>query len=332
MTIDYNFGQSVGGRLNYQFGEPVWDFGWIRPEIRTDAEHQADRAARQLMPKFTIEGTKRDDSKFVNLMALWKHPKVVEANGWEFTGTHQLTGSCVGAAGGNVLMTLACADAVLRNEAETPLLPFWLLPYGRSRYYSGSRSPGEGSQGTTFARAAREDGVIEAKRDGLPSFTRTDGFVWGSRVEMAWSDGDAQQTMDLLPESRKHLCGTTASCRDHNDVREAIKNLYPCTCASMYAHDGGKLQSDPQVSVGTRRGQWSHQMAFLAWWDHPKLGELFWLMNQWGLKAHTFDPTMGTGAGAWIKPADVDYICRDEVFAFSQYTGFPSQTLDFFWG
>jgi hypothetical protein len=30
----------------------------------------------------------------------------------------------------------------------------------------------------------------------------------------------------------------------------------------------------------------------------------------------------------WIKAADVDWICRDEVFAFSQFDGFPAPAYD----
>ena len=309
--------------------EEVWNFGWIPPEARTHWQECFVEEAKEAMPKFEIIGTKRNDPDRVNLYELWKHPTVVAANGWEFTGTHQLTGSCVGAGGGNALMTLACAEVVLGREAETPLLPFWLLPYGRSRFYLGMKSPGEGSSGTTFAKSAREDGVLAANATGLPTFTRTDGFVWGERVEYSWSDGDAAQTMEKLAESRTHLVKTTAQCKDHNDVREAIRNGYPVTCASNYAHRPS-VTSDPPVLLGKKSGSWSHQMSIQAWWRHPKLGEVFWLMNQWGLNAHGKDPAGGPLGGVWITSADVDWICRDEVFAFSQYQGFPAQTFDLY--
>lgn len=234
--------------------------------------------------------------------------------------------NCVGAGGCNAWMTLACVEACRLNDAEIPVVPFWLLPYGRSRYYLGDRSPGEGSTGSTFAKAAREDGVIPANSPGLPPFTRTDGLVWGSSVEMKWSDGDNPDTMRLLPDSRKHLVKTTAQCRNADDVREAIRNGYPCTAASMYAHRPG-VTGNPPVLLGRHSGEWSHQMSLLAWWDHPSLGEIFWLMNQWGLDAHGRDPAGGPPGGVWITKADVDWICRDEVFAFSQFDGFPAQTL-----
>jgi hypothetical protein len=168
--------------------------------------------------------------------------------------------------------------------------------------------------------------VIPAVGEGMPTFTRDDGFVWGSREEYKWSDGDNPDTMRLLPESRKHLVQTTAQCRNHEDVADAIRNGYPVTCASNYAHRPS-VQSDPAVLLGKRSGSWSHQMSIQAWWEHPKLGHIYWLHNQWGLNAHGRDPAGGPPGGVWITAADVDWICRDEVFAFSQYQGFPAQTF-----
>lgn len=335
-TLDWNFYQSVGGermQLGRNGGE-VWSFGWIPPENRTEQQHAACHDAVASMPRLAIDGkSPQDDATKVCLFDLWKHPDVVAANGSEFTGVHQITGSCVGAGGGNCWMTLACVEAVRVGDPEIPKMPFWLLPYGRSRYYLGDRSPGEGSTGSTFARAAREDGVVPADSPGLPTWTRDDGWVWGRNAEMSWSDGDASQTMNLLPTSRTHLVKTTAQCRNGDDVREAIKNGYPCTCASMYAHDGGRVQGSGKDAclLARRSGSWSHQMSLQAWWLHPQFGELFWLMNQWGLRAHGICPTGAPPGGVWITKADVDWICRDEVFAFSQFQGFPAPAKPLPW-
>jgi hypothetical protein len=305
----------------------IWNFGWLPEEIRTEQQHEAHEAAVGLMPRFLITGTPTADGEDgANLTATWKHADVVAANGSEFTGTHQLTGSCVGAGGGNMWATLAFHEAIVGAEPELPKVPFWLLPYGRSRFYCGMKTPGEGSLGSCFARAAIEDGTIPYDATGLPQPTRDDGWVWGRGVELKWSDGDAKSTMDLLPESRKYLIKTAAQCRDHNDVREAIKNGYPCTCASMYAHDGGKVQGSGKDAclLARRSGSWSHQMSFQGWWKHPSLGELFWDHNQWGLRAHGICPTGMPPGGVWITAADVDWICRDEVYALSGNNGFPA--------
>lgn len=328
MALTDAFLKSVGGKrlAHGKSRTAVWNFGWLPPEQRTDDEQAAHIKALGEMPRFAVTGddlSESDDADKALLFELWKHPHVVETNGFEFPGIHQVTGSCVGAGGGNVLMTLACVEAIRLGEPEQALIPFWLLPYGRSRYHCGMKSPGEGSLGSCFAKAAREDGVIPAKASGLPSFDNSDALVWGSRTEMSWSDGDAQQTLALLPESRKHLCQTVAQCANSEDVKKALFNGYPCTAASMYAHRPS-VQSDPPVLLGKKSGSWSHQMSILGCWNHPKLGWIFWLMNQWGKGAHGTDPAGGPPGGVWITASDVDWICRDEVFAFSQFNGFPA--------
>lgn len=331
-----DFLRSVGGNplqlvsgLKSDASMPVaWMFGWIPPAFRSDKQHAADARAKAEMPKFYTPPRKKEPKQAL-LFELWKAPQVVEANGRPFTGIFQKTGSCVGAGGGTCWNTLSFNEAVRLGDPEIPKFIYWLLPYGRSRFYLGDRSPGEGSTGSTFAKAAREDGAVPYDTSGLPQPKEDDGMLtWGSSVEMAWSDGDAAQTMNLLPSSRKHLVKTTAQCQSANDVKAALQNGYPCTAASMYAHDGGKVQGTPPVLLGTRKGSWSHQMSIIAWMLHPQFGDLFYLMNQWGASAHGTCPTGAPRGGVWIKAADVDWICRDEVFAFSQFEGFPAPSYD----
>lgn len=314
----------------------IWDFGWIPEEARDREQEGAhENALAKMAPRFAITGLPNRavyDADKVDLTSTWKHPDVVAANGGTFTGTHQLTGSCVGAGGGNMWSTLAFVDALIRSEAEIPKVCFWLLPYGRSRFYCGMKTPGEGSLGSCFAQAATDDGHLEYDRQGLPQpVDKNDGWIWGRNVELSWSDGDAQQTMNLLPTSRNFRIQTAAKCRDHNDVREAIVNGYPCTAASMYAHNGGKVQGTPACLLASKQGSWSHQMSILAWWKHPQLGDLFWLMNQWGLRAHGTCPSGMPMGGVWIKASDVDWICRDEVYTFSGNNGFPAPPRPLSW-
>jgi hypothetical protein len=333
-ALDPTFFKSVGGKKlalgkDARFGE-VWNFGWVPPENRDEDAHAGDHSARVKMPRFAISGTPNRsvyETDKALLCDLWKHPDVVKANEQEFTGVHQISGSCVGAGGGNAWMTLACVEAIRLSEPELPKVPFWLLPYGRSRYYCGMKTPGEGSLGSCFARAAIEDGTLPYDQSGLPQPSdRADGWVWGRAVELKWSDGDAKPTLDLLPSSRKYLIRTAAQCRSADDVREAIVNGYPCTAASMYAHDGGRVQGSGKDAclLARRSGSWSHQMSVQAWWLHPQFGELFWLHNQWGLRAHGVCPTGMPPGGVWITKSDMDWICRDEVFALSGNNGFPA--------
>lgn len=331
MSDEFDY-RSVGGQLVVRGegdGGAFWNFGWTPFEHRSPEQMDGHAAIVSSMPEFRIRGRSQyryGDEEKVCLFDLWKHPTTVAALGFAYPGTHQLTGSCVGAGGGNVEFTLSAVEVLRLGDPEQIVIPFWLIPYGRSRYYSGMRGRGEGSTGSGFAKAARVDGVVPATLEGLPKFTNTDGLVWGAAAEYEWSAGD-RISEDWLTKSRKHLTKTTAVCRSADDVREAIVNGFPCTCASMYAHDGGKVQGTPAVLLASRRGQWAHQMSLQAWWNHPQHGEIFWLHNQWGLGAHGTCPTGAPRGGVWIRKADVDWICRDEVFAFSQFDGFPSQTF-----
>ena len=300
----------------------------IAPADRNGEQLIASHNSIDSMPRFSIQGTTDygvGDDKKMFLTDFWKHSDVTSTIGFDFPGVHQLTGSCVGAGGGNAIMTLICVEVARLRQPEEAVVPFWLLPYGRSRYYLGDRGRGEGSTGATFARAAREDGVVPAKQEGLPSFTNNDALVWGSSTELSWSDGDADQTMKLLPESRKHLIKTVAQCRNADEVRDAIVNGYPCTCASMW---GGMMQCPVQdgVLLNRRTGQWSHQMSILNWMEHTSHGEIYWIQNQCGLNTHGTCPTGAPRGGFCVKKAEVDWICRgEEVFAFSAFEGFPSQ-------
>jgi hypothetical protein len=46
-----------------------------------------------------------------------------------------------------------------------------------------------------------------------------------------------------------------------------------------------------------------------------------------GGNPHGADPDGGPPGGFWIKKADMEFMCRDEVFIFSNFDGFPAQSL-----
>jgi hypothetical protein len=331
----------AGGKRLMSGADEVWYFGW-NPPVPLDPEHDtvreaaavsddqdaANRAFLRAMPSFGITGNDQGNDEKVLLYELWKHPEVVAANGRAFSGIYQKSGSCVGAGGGTVIATLSFVEVVRLGDPEQALIPFWLLPYGRSRFYGGMRGPGEGSFGSAFAEAMLKDGIIPANISNLPQPTEDDGMLtWGKPAEMTWSAGD-RISEDWLTQSRRHLVKTAAKLSNADQVRDAIRNGYPVTCASMYAHNGGTVTGTPQVLLGRRSGSWAHQMSIMAWWNHPTLGDIFYLMNQWGQGAHGTCPSGAPRGGVWITKADMDWICRDEVFAFSQFSGFPATTFN----
>lgn len=306
-------------------------FGYIPKHERTPEQQRVHEAIMAAMPRFQISGTpwfynKTPDKAF--LWDYWKHPSVLAANGGKvFSGMHQLTGSCVGAGGGNTLYSLAAMEVARLNDPELAIMPFWPLTYGKSRELAGMYGQGEGSFGSAFAEAARKFGVLPSNLDGLPSYTDNDGIVYGSSVEMKWSDGRAisQKWLDV---STKHLVKSTAPLRSSDEVRDAILNNYPVSCAGMW---GGNMQcqvvgSSIKVLLNRRATTWSHQQSIHGWMNHPEFGELFYWLNQWGLDTHGHCPTGAPAGGYWTKKADVDWQIRNdgELFAFSQFDGFPA--------
>ncbi len=145
---------------------------------------------------------------------------------------------------------------------------------------------------------------------------------------MEWSAGDRKPCTEWTGEGVKRLIRTAAKLNNSGEVRQAIANLFPVTCASMFGHNPKVVDG---VLMGIKGPRWSHQMSIHAYWDHPKLGLIFFLMNQWGLNAHGTDPAGGPRGGVWIYAKDVDWICQDEVYAFSQFNGYPAPDWDVDW-
>jgi hypothetical protein len=303
--------------------------GWIPPSARTGEETAACNRADAAIPDLQITGKSVYASATkVSLWECWSARK----GGWP--GIRQVTGSCVGAGGGNALFSLACCDVIKRRDHERVEVPFWLLPYGISRMLGGLTDRGDGSFGTTFAQAVREYGHLPANTEGLPTFDDNDGLVWGKDAELNWSQGK-KIPESYLERSRKFLVRSTARCRSTDDVRDALINYYSVACASNW---GGAMR--PTVKgdgenarlLNTRRTTWMHQMSVQGWEDNPEFGELFYILNQWGLNTHGRCPSGAPAGGFWISKKDMaDIVSQNEVFAFSQFSGFPAvdTPLDF---
>lgn len=302
--------------------------GWVPPDQRDAEGAKADSEAKLSIPPLRLSGSSvNSNATKVCLWDCWSAWK-----GGKWTGVRQITGSCVGAGGGNALFSLACADVLKRKDKERVEVPFWLLPYGLSRKLGGMDRRGDGSFGSTFAQAVREYGHLPANTEGLPAFREQDGFVWGEAAEMDWSWG-SRIASKWLDQAKPHLVRSTAVCRSSDDVRTALQNYFPVTCASNW---GGSMRpavrgSREPVLLNSRTTTWMHQMSVQAFWNHPEFGELYWIQNQWG-NCHGTCPSGAPVGGFWILKSDMDFICRQgETFAFSGFDGFPAleEPLDF---
>lgn len=303
----------------------IFPLGFITPSERTADQIAAhDAAVAKMMPRFQITGTAPDPGPVVDLTALWTHPAVKSALGFEFTGTHQITGSCVGAGGGNVIFSLAAIEVLRLKEPEQIVLPFWPYTYGFSRLLMGETSEGEGSLGSTFAEAARTYGVLDNAAAGLPTPQNTDGLIWGQAVEKKWSNGKAIGR-EWIDAGKRHLIKTTAPIRSADELITALRNYYPVTFACSKFITPGREQQQGEYWVGRLDGNGGHQTSIQGFVTTPGGNILLDNVNQWGLKVYK-----GKGRSIYMEPAEVDRAIRSmdaEIFAFSQFDGFPAQTM-----
>lgn len=325
---------SVGGKMithsprgGEALSEPWWDFGWRPKDMCTDEQNELREQHDASIPHHAAPY--RGDVKRTALTSLWKHPAVVKALGYAYSGTHQLTGSCVGAGGGNVACTNIFREIILGGDWELIILGFYLYTYGRSRFHSGFGGRGEGSTGTGWIKAALEDGFLGNHHEGLPKPKNTDGLIWGKAEELLWSDGGRAPCTEWLEEGRKRRFQSGSRARNADEVRDRLIAGYSSTCASMYGHNP---RIEKGVLLGRKGPRWSHQMGILDWWDHPELGEIFWLHNQWGLRAHGICPSGMPPGGVWILKEDVEWICRTgEVYTPGAHVGYPAPDFDVPW-
>jgi hypothetical protein len=311
--------------------------GWVAPEERTPEQQDRHLDIMRKMPVFSAPPTGAAGKPPVGtkllLTDLWKHPKVVAYFGRVFRGMFQFTGSCVGVGGGNVIFSLNMVEVIKSNEPEKIIFPWFWYNYGMSRRRAGMRGRGEGSFGSTFADSWANDGTPsrESLELALPS-SYDKGWRWDANFEYSWSNGDAMPAA-VVNEASNHK-GTSTPVSSSDQVRDFILNGYGSTRASMRFVNPRTASVRGDALVGSYNGRGGHQTCWLGYWNHPNLGELFWEQNTWGTDIYGTDPAGGADGGCWVTAATVQNLCQDpngEVFAFSQYNGYPAQPEVYDW-
>jgi hypothetical protein len=303
--------------------------GFVTKDARTVAQNIAHELHESRMSRFMLTVPNNAGPLNIRLFDAWKHPKVVQDVGFVFPRFHQLTGSCVGAGGGQALFTLIAMQRLLATDPTVAFLPFWPFDYGRCRSNEGDRGQGEGAMGSSFADTIVKEGVIDAKTQGLPAFTNNDGLVLTSKQEMQWSDGNSSLVTQYLPAARVHPMGTSAPLNDTAGMKAAIINGFPGSFACDYYIGNASVQGSGANAavVGHWDGRGGHQQSFHGYWDNPDLGPLFWIQNNWPGSTYPADPSGGPTCGCWVTEANVTkaFGYNSEVYAFSHLNWFPAQ-------
>jgi hypothetical protein len=314
--------------------------GYIARKDRTLALQRKRDDILTKMPRFRILNARSfpKDVKRVNLYDCWSDLRVVKAVGFKFTRFHQLTGSCVGASGGNVAFTLAACQVVLQNAPEMAVVPFWMFDYGIGRKDEGMSGQGCGSDTPGEAQAVQQNGIVDAKSNGLPPYTANDpnggGITYTSDLEIQWSNGDyCLGQADAVNLGKKHLVKTVSPVNDVNGIRQAIQNGYPVhTGCDNYIRNASVQGSGADACVvGTFDKIGGHATSLIAWWDNPTLGPLYLYLNNWPDDAYPQDPAGAPICSCWIKEADLTSAFSNlglEAYPWSHEDGYPAQTLD----
>src|SRR5437868_1054762 len=310
--------------------------GFIRKQDRSQAQHDAHADAEAKMVRFTLPPPILAKGDKVALYTAWSDPKVVSDVGFVFPRFHQLTGSCVGAGGGQALFTLIAVQRLLAQNPTKAFLPFWPFDYGRCRYNEGDRGQGEGAMGSSFADTIVKEGVIASTEQGLPQFQHNDGLVLTSNLELQWSNGASSVVTNYLNAAKIHPVGAAAPLRMVADIKAAITNGYSVTFACDRYIGNASIQGSGADAcvVGHWDGNGGHQQSIHAVWAHPTLGDLYCAQNNWPGSTYPQDPAGGPICGCWVTEANVTKALgyNSEVYALSHLTWFPAQpdTLDWF--
>lgn len=301
---------------------PQSNLGWIPPGKRTAAQLELDSLIQSRMPAFQITGKYYEPKEALLYKAIKNHHPF-----------YQQTGSCVGCGLGMALWCLESVEVHQLGQLEDPQCPFWLLPYGKSREIAGLRGRGDGSFGSAAIEAIQKFGTLPSTDPEVSPFKVSEGsMIWGEKAELEWSDGsNIKQT--FLTKSKKHVIQSAARLKSWQECKAALVNGYPITLASNW---GGQMnppiKGNPPIIINSRVTSWAHQMSCLGWAMHPEFNDIFWIQNSWGQSHGTSPGHYGEPAGGfWISSKDMEWICRDgEVFAISNFAGFPAQVLDWF--
>lgn len=306
--------------------------GYIEPHARTNDQIDAHAKAMSQRVSFGLPFMDLPKGTKVILTDYWKNPLVIKDVGIEFTGFHQLTGSCVGVSSGNGQFTLSAIQRTLPTNPTKAFIPWWPFAYGRTRYNEGDRGQGEGAVVSVMGRTIKDDGTFEITQPGLPSYKTDDGFYLTQSIEMQWSDGGRieQKWRDI---ARSTNVGGVATLSNTEGIRTSIVNGYPVLngCSMYVGHGSIHEAGADSVVLGDYDGRGGHATCFLGVWHHPTLGYLYLYSNQWPTSTYPKDPAGAGRCCVWLRERSVETMFSrlggndGETMAISHLNYFPAQ-------
>ena len=204
--------------------------------------------------------------------------------------------------------------------------------YGGSRVQiGGGRLGGDGSVGAWAAQWMQKYGVVFYQK--YPSVDLATGYDVGRC--RSWGNSGCPKALEDV--AKTHPVKTVAIVKTSDELWTAIGNGYPVApCSGV-----GYTMSRGVDAFCARSGSWAHCMCFVGRYVHPSKGKCFIIQNSWGNYLRDSNDQLSVAGrtdrvqipqGCFsVTAADADVMVREQdSFAYSSFTGFPSQNLDWF--
>lgn len=299
--------------------------GWMPPEERTNEQQSMSDEFRTAIGSFKEvgEAVELPERALFHEMEI-KHTGALLKRPW------QVTGSCVGVGGMRSYSNAALGDAVYRGDHEIVNLQFPFSTYGVGRKLAGMRGKGSGSFGGAQSKAVQQYGINAIDHPKVPQpRIRGQWAQWTKSQELAWSHSSywSVDYDEMYQDAIKQSITDVVRVDDTEELKQLLAQGYGVTLASSF---GTRPRVRDGVLLGPWNGSWAHQMSCGGMWNHPRLGWIFVIDNQWG-HAHGSCPELsklGVEGSFWItEDTFASIIKRGEVFGHSATKGFPKKPI-----
>lgn len=305
--------------------------GWIAPSQRDADQMRLTNEYHERIGRFSQRANSLASQPDKVLMAEVE----LQALGQLLPRIKQLTGSCVGAGAERARCLAMCGDVVKRKSREDVKIAFPFAAYGIGRKIAGMRGRGDGSFGAAQAKAFTDFGTLPYDHRMAPAPTIKNGWAyWSERVEYDWS-WPAQWPIaerEVATEAKPYDVETGTRLDSVEDIKEALAQFCGVTIACPYIPTNRTRVVDG-VLLDDFTGRGGHQQDIEGYWEHPTLGLLFLVGNQWG-DVHGHDPelfALGVTGVYWVKASRIAQIAKSgdcELYAFSGTGDFTLPEID----
>lgn len=226
----------------------------------------------------------------------------------------QVVGDCVSHSTRNAVdVTRSCE--IINGEREE------FVARGATEGIYGSR--GHGGEGMTCSGAARfvnqSGGLLIRKKYGDIDLSSYQG-----RLASSWGRRGVPE--ELVKAAQKHQVKTISLVNTVEEARDAIANGYAISVCS----GAGFSSRRDQYGIASRKGGWSHAMAWVGMDDtHEIYNEtLFLVQNSWGMWNNGPKRHDQPDGSFWIRERDAaSMLSGNGSWVFSDVDGFPPRKV-----